>query len=121
MQGSRHTYNYSSEPGPLPDGLSSSSPPASSSDCEDGISSNKGGREVGSIVLKFRSALTSLVYFSDLSALVSVTIADIFCMILSVKIGTELSDKVYHVKTFLTIYFSEKISFLGNDIMITLN
>jgi hypothetical protein len=56
------------------------------SGCETGISSNKGDRVVGSIVLRFRSALTSLVYFSDLAALVSVTIADIFLILRSVKV-----------------------------------
>ena len=37
------------------------------------------------MVFKSRSALTSLEYFSDLSALVSVTIADIFCITGSVR------------------------------------
>jgi hypothetical protein len=40
----------------------------------------------GSIVLKSKSALTLLVYFSDLSALVSVTIADILGRALSVNV-----------------------------------
>lgn len=43
-------------------------------------------REVGNIDLRSRSALTSLEYFSDFSALVSVTIVDMFCILGSVSV-----------------------------------
>ena len=57
-----------------------------SSICRLGISANNGDKVVSRTVLKSRSTLTSLVYFSDLSALLSVTTANIFCRILSVKV-----------------------------------
>jgi hypothetical protein len=44
------------------------------------------GNEVGKIVLRSRSDLTSLEYFSNFSALVSVTIVDIFCILGSVNV-----------------------------------
>jgi hypothetical protein len=44
------------------------------------------GREVGNIALRSRSDLISLEYFSDLSALISVTIVDIFCILGSVSV-----------------------------------
>src|ERR671911_538004 len=80
----------SSEPSPfavvLSTSYSSSSSSVLSSDSAAGASCNSGGKEVGSIVLNSKSALTSLVYFSDLSALVRVTTADIFRRMLSVKV-----------------------------------
>ena len=51
------------------------------------VSFNAGtGREVGKIDLKSRSDLTSLEYFSDFSALVSVIIVDMFCILGSVSV-----------------------------------
>jgi len=51
------------------------------------VSFNAGtGREVGKIVLKSRSDLTSLEYFSDFSALVNIVIVDMFCILGSVSV-----------------------------------
>src|ERR671918_1685316 len=78
----------SSEPSPFAVVLSTSYSSSSvlSSDSAAGASCKSGGKVVGSIVLNSKSALTSLVYFSDLSALVRVTTADIFWKMLSVKV-----------------------------------
>src|SRR5918995_1650542 len=81
----------SSEPSPFAVVLStsyssSSSSSVLSSDSAAGASCNSGCKVVGNIVLNSKSALTSLVYFSDLSALVRVTTADIFWKMLSVKV-----------------------------------
>jgi hypothetical protein len=69
--------------------LSSSSPPPLLSVVvvEAGVSSYVSpGSEVGNIDVRSRSDLTSLEYFSDFSALVSVTIADMFCILGSVRV-----------------------------------
>lgn len=63
---------------------------------------------MGNIVLKSRSALTSLVYFLDLSA--SVTITDMFCRVSSVKV-------VANYVLFKTNPFGNDDSFISEPVL----